>query len=53
MNPKRVYFCCCDCECQKDTNELEAEQCDDCDNGIHWDKINKVYVDYEEQEKLR
>ena len=46
------YDCICDCECKKETNE-ENVQCDDCDNGIHYDNIRKIYVNYEEDEALR
>ena len=38
--------CNCDCDCSKD-NDREQSQCDDCDNGIHWDGIKGKYVDYE------
>ena len=43
------FVCICDCECSKD-NDRPNDQCDDCDNGIHWDKIKKKYVNYEDEE---
>lgn len=49
----KPYQCNCDCECSKETNEEFVDrdtQCDDCDNGIHWDNIRKKYVNYEESE---
>jgi len=46
------FLCNCDCECSKE-NDREHEQCDDCDNGIHWDGLRKRYVNYEEEESLR
>jgi len=39
------FKCNCDCDCNK-PNDREGEQCEDCDNGTHWDEIKKVYVDY-------
>lgn len=41
-----IMKCNCDCGCLKD-NDRHDEQCDDCDNGIHYDDINHVYVDYD------
>lgn len=42
--------CHCDCGCTKETDEIQTDQqCDDCDNGIHWDEIKKKYVTYEEE----
>ncbi len=46
----KSYHCNCDCECSKETNEEFVDQCDDCDEGIHWDNIRKKYVNYEELE---
>lgn len=43
-----VSKCVCDCECSK-TTDRENEQCDDCDNGIHYDIIRKIYVNYEDE----
>jgi len=46
--------CCCDCGCNKTDNmQAAGEQCDDCDNGTHWDNRNGKYVNYEEQEELK
>ena len=42
--------CECDCGCTKDSEDQHA-QCDDCDNGIHWDENKKIYVDYEEDKE--
>ena len=42
-------MCSCDCECKKEADR-KGEQCDDCDDGIHYDNIRKVYVDYERDE---
>jgi len=42
-------MCSCDCECKKESDR-EGEQCDDCDNSIHYDTIRNVYVDYETNE---
>lgn len=55
MNPKRIYFCCCDCNCRKE-NDREKEQCDDCDNGIHFvrrENGHDIYLNYETEEFLR
>ena len=38
--------CGCDCGCLKE-NDIEHEQCNDCDNGIHYDEIRKKYLGYE------
>lgn len=43
------FICNCDCDCSKE-NDRENSQCDDCDNGIHWDEIHKIYVNYEDDE---
>jgi len=45
--------CNCDCGCKK-PNDRPDEQCDDCDNGIHWDWIHSRYVNYnlEDTKKL-
>jgi len=47
--------CQCDCGCTKfnDLTRLggffiSTDQCGDCDNGIHWDEIAKVYTKYYE-----
>ena len=42
--------CICDCGCQKEADRKQ-EQCEDCDNGTHYDDINKVYVDYNVEEQ--
>jgi len=46
---KSDYVCNCDCECSKE-NDRPDNQCDDCDNGTHYDNIRKIYVNYEEDE---
>ncbi len=46
------FKCNCDCECSKE-NDRADDQCDDCDNGIHWDNIRKIFVNYEEEEELK
>ena len=46
---KNELRCTCDCECKK-ISEYEGEQCEDCDNGIHYDKNRNVYVNYETME---
>lgn len=43
--------CNCDCECKKSVDE--KGQCEDCDNGIHYDHIRKVYVNYDTGEVVR
>ena len=48
------YKCDCDCECSKEMKDARnpgtsLNQCDDCDNGIHWDRIRKIYVNYEDE----
>lgn len=43
-----IWNCDCDCGCFK-PNDRENEQCDDCDNGTHYDDINKVYVNYDDE----
>lgn len=40
--------CNCDCDCTKE-NDRENDQCDDCDNGTHWDGLRNNYVVYENQ----
>jgi hypothetical protein len=42
--------CECDCGCTKqdDTASGDPKQCDDCDNGIHWDGVKGRYVQYED-----
>jgi len=50
MSYQQKMLCVCDCGCFK-PNDREGEQCDDCDNGIHYDDINKVYVNYNEDEE--
>ena len=47
--------CQCDCDCSKTDDNMSGNplQCDDCDNGIHWDSLHKRYVNYEEEENLR
>jgi len=52
------FKCDCDCGCDKQMTEAvnpnsSLNQCKNCDDGIHWDDLNKVFVDYEEEEKLR
>ena len=42
------FKCVCDCGCSKN-NDRADDQCDDCDNGIHWDEIKKVYVRYDDE----
>ena len=39
-------MCSCDCECKKESDGVGC-QCEDCDNGIHYDHIRKVYIEYE------
>ena len=41
------FKCVCDCGCFKE-NDRADDQCDDCDNGTHWDGIKHAYVNYEE-----
>ena len=48
------FVCNCDCDCRKEMNGAvdpysSLDQCDDCDNGIHWDEIKKIYVNYEDE----
>jgi hypothetical protein len=51
------YQCDCDCDCTKEMNEPRTtsmlNQCDDCDDGIHWDGLHKRYVNYDEVEAGR
>ncbi len=44
-------MCSCDCECEKEADR-EWEQCDDCDNGTHYDEIRKIYVNYDDERLL-
>jgi len=44
------YKCICDCGCFKVDN-FPDEQCEDCDDGIHYDELKDVYVDYNEEEE--
>lgn len=45
------FRCHCDCGCDKeDPVSGDPKQCNDCDNGIHWDVLKKKYVNYEEME---
>ncbi len=40
--------CHCDCGCTKQDDDMSGSplQCDDCDNGTHWDEKKCTYVDY-------
>lgn len=49
MKTQQEFKCACDCGCFKE-NDRAGEQCEDCDNGIHWDEIKKIYVNYEEEQ---
>lgn len=42
-------ICQCDCDCIKEDDLMTGDpmQCDDCDNGIHWNKAKKVYEKYD------
>lgn len=42
------YKCECDCGCKKPNESMDG-QCDDCDNGTHYDDLNKVYVNYDDE----
>ena len=50
MEVEETITCDCDCGCQKENDREENDQCDDCDNGIHWDDNKKRYVNYDEDE---
>lgn len=39
--------CVCDCGCSKPDDRLDS-QCEDCDNGIHWNEVLGKYVNYDE-----
>lgn len=50
--------CKCDCGCTKFNDMtrnagffVSAEQCKDCDDGIHWDEKRCTYVDYDTGEE--
>lgn len=40
-------ICQCDCDCSKVDESCQGGQCNDCDNGIHWDSLKNQYVNYE------
>ena len=50
----QIPQCNCDCGCTKRDDDMSGNplQCDDCDNGIHWDEKNHRYVEYGEETSI-
>lgn len=45
MKKNNPYLCTCDCGCKKEHN-FQYEDCEDCENGIHWNEVLGRYVLY-------
>lgn len=44
-----IFTCDCDCGCSKEA-DIEDAQCNDCDEGIHWNALHRRYEDYDKME---